>query len=189
MSPSKRSARRTASKIQDNPVFSAAARVGYAVNGLLHILIGGIALGVAFGGGGEADQNGALSQVAQAPAGLLVLWTVVIGMLALGLFQLLEAALVRGTDKDAWIDRAKEGGKGIAYLAVGATALQYAMGGSSSGSESSNTVSAALSRQPRGRFHPRAPRRRHHRDRRVLRGEGRQEEVHDRHPRPLGHIR
>ena len=145
-------ARRTASKIQDNPVLSAAARVGYAVNGLLHILIGGIALGDRLRRWRRSRPERRTLPGCAGTGWLFVLWAVVIGMFALGLFQLLEAALVRGTDKDAWIDRAKEGGKGIAYLAVGATALQYAMGGSSSGSESSNTISAALLGSPGGVF-------------------------------------
>lgn len=129
-----------------------AARAGHAVNGLLHILIGGIALGVAFGqSGGDADQGGALTRLAQAPGGTVLLWVVVIGMWGLGAFQLLEAALVRGTGKDAWIDRAKEGGKGIAYLAIGATAYAFATGGGSDSSSQTQNFSAQLLASPFGR--------------------------------------
>jgi hypothetical protein len=143
-------ARGAASNIQDSTIFRGIARGGYAVNGLLHILIGGIAISVATGGGGEADQGGALSSLAANPGGVFVLWVVVIGLWALGLFQLTTAVLVRGTDKDAWAERAKEGGKGVAYIAVGSTALTYALGGSSSSSGDTQSLSATLLASPGG---------------------------------------
>lgn len=140
----------TASTVQNSRAVRTAARVGYAVNGLLHILIGAIAIGVAFGGGGEADQGGALAQLASAPLGAAVLWIVVVGLWGLGLFQVLEAALVRGTDKDAWVERAKEGGKGIAYLAIGFSAFGYASGGGGDSAEQTQSLSAQLLATPGG---------------------------------------
>jgi hypothetical protein len=77
---------------------------------------------------------------------------VAIGLCALGLFQVLEAILVRGTDKEAWADRAKEGGKGIAYLAIGGSAAGYAMGGSSDSSGQSQGLSSKLLAEPGGVF-------------------------------------
>lgn len=142
--------RQAASGIQNSRALRTVARVGYAVNGLLHILIGGIALGVAFGGGGSADQGGALGGLAENPLGVAVLWIVVVGLWGLGLFQLLEAALVRGSDRDAWLDRAKEAGKGIAYLAIGFTAFGYATGGGSDSSGQTQSLSAQLLASPGG---------------------------------------
>src|SRR5690606_41243123 len=51
---------------------------GFAVNGLLHLLIGGIAISVAFGFGGDADQGGALSGLASTPGGGILLWVVAV---------------------------------------------------------------------------------------------------------------
>jgi hypothetical protein len=151
MSSATAKSRSTASSIHDSTAFRAAARVGFAVNGLLHILIGALALGVAFGSGSqEADQGGALQQLASNPLGAGVLWVVVVGLFALGLFQVLTAALVRGSDKDAWFARAKEGGKGIAYLAVGFTAFRVATGGSSDSSQQTQSFSATLLSSPWG---------------------------------------
>lgn len=43
-------------------------RLGFAASGLIHILIGYLAIRVAAGGAGnEADQSGALAQVASTP--------------------------------------------------------------------------------------------------------------------------
>jgi hypothetical protein len=143
-------ARRSASRLQDSRPLRGLARVGFAMNGLLHVLIGAIALGVASGGGGEADQGGALGQLAARPGGAAVLWVVVVGLWALGLFQLLEAALVRGGDKEAWAERAKEGGKGVAYVAVGVTAFTVARGGSSDSSDQTQSLSSRLLAAPGG---------------------------------------
>ena len=146
------SARSAASRLQDNHAVQLAARTGFAVNGLLHILIGGISLGVAFGSGGEADQGAAFNGLASSPGGIFVLWVVAIGLLSLGLFQVLEAFLVRGTDKDAWADRAKEGGKAIAYLAIGFSAASVALGGDSDSSGQTRGITATLLSSPGGIF-------------------------------------
>ncbi|WP_353987800.1 DUF1206 domain-containing protein [Ruicaihuangia caeni] len=146
------SARATASRLQDNHAFQLATRTGFAVNGLLHLLIGGIAFGIAFGSGGEADQGGALSGLAASPGGVLVLWVVAIGLLALGLFQVLEALLIRGTDTTAWTGRAKEGGKAIAYLAIGFSAASTAMGSGSDSERQTQGMTSTLLSTPGGVF-------------------------------------
>jgi hypothetical protein len=143
-------ARRTTSRLQNSRALTTLARVGFGMNGVLHILIGVIALRVAFGGGGEADQGGALGELASRPGGQALLWVIVVGLWALGVFQVLEAALVRGTDKDDWAERVKEGGKGVAYLAVGFTAFTFARGGSSDSSDQTESLSASLLAAPGG---------------------------------------
>jgi Domain of Unknown Function (DUF1206) len=143
-------ARSSASRVQQSAPFQAAARTGFAVNGLLHLVIGGIALKVAFGAGGSADQSGALGRIASEPFGLVVLWVVAVGLWALGAFYLLDGALVRGTDSDAWGERAKAFGKGVAYVVIGFTAATFASGGSSDSSHQSRSVSAKLLATPGG---------------------------------------
>jgi len=117
-----------AQRLQDSPVVEGLARAGFVMNGILHIIIGGIAISIAYGGSGDADQGGALGSLAAQPFGIVVLAIVVLGLWGLGLFQLLEALLVRGTDGKKWAARLKEAAKGIAYLAVGSTAFAYAIG-------------------------------------------------------------
>ena len=136
----------TASRARNSKPLEIGARVGFAVNGLLHLLIGGIALGVAFGGGGEADQGGALGELASNPVGQVVLWVIVVGLAALGLFSILTAVVDTGETKD----RVKNAGKGVAYLAVGGTALTFALGGSSDSSQTTESLSAKLLETPGG---------------------------------------
>ena len=54
---------------------------------MLHILIGLLALRVAFGSGTEqADQSGALAAIASTPFGEVVLWFSVLAFVALGVW-------------------------------------------------------------------------------------------------------
>ncbi|WP_248283243.1 DUF1206 domain-containing protein [Cryobacterium arcticum] len=146
------SAGRAARSAGSNPHLKTLARVGYAVNGLLHGLIGAIAISVAVGAGGEsADQSGALGEVAKSPGGVFVLWAIVVGLAALGVWQLLQAFLVPGDDpKKVWAHRAKEIGKGVAYLAVAGTAVTVAVSGSASSSGSTQSASATVLGLPGG---------------------------------------
>jgi hypothetical protein len=148
--PTPRNAVREAS---DNRVFHILARSGFAVNGLIHILIGGIAIGVAVAGGsgGEADQSGALQGLAETPGGIVVLWLSVIGLFALALWQFVQAVLVIDRDtRKKWGRRAVEAGKGVVYVAIGSTALVFALGGHTDASETSRTLSARLLATPGG---------------------------------------
>ena len=60
------------------------ARAGFAVNGVLHIIMGAITLAVAFGEKGTANQDGALAQLSTGPIGGLLLWAAVAGLAGLG---------------------------------------------------------------------------------------------------------
>ncbi|MEU1971092.1 DUF1206 domain-containing protein [Microbacterium sp. NPDC019599] len=138
---------------QDSRGFEIAARVGYVVLGIVHLVIAGIAVSVAVGGGGEADQGGAMEQIRKAPAGVFLLWFIVIGLLALAVWQVTEAILERNPDsKKKWGYRVKYVGTALIYLAIAGTALVYALGGQSDSSESTQTFSARLMAAPGGIF-------------------------------------
>ena len=135
----------------DSKPFIIAARAGYIAAGLLHILIGVIALGVARGGSGSADQNGAMASLAGTPGGAILLWVCFIGCAALGLFLLSEVFFppkrLNGKDKVTY--RLKNGGKAVIYAAIGVAFAQYAMGGGGGGASTQST-SAALMASPAG---------------------------------------
>ena len=157
MSPSAPSASGVARRAKNSPLLSVLARAGYAVNGILHLLIGGIAIGVASGAGvtsgAEADQSGALGALASAPGGVFVLWVVFVGLAALGIWQLLSAALVREPDATKRAaDIVVELGKAVAYLAIAATSFSFARGGSSNSASSTKSFSASLLASPGGVF-------------------------------------
>ncbi len=141
-----------ADRAQDSRAFEIAARIGYVVLGLLHLLIGVIAISIATGGGGEnADQSGALSQVSAAPGGVLLLWVIVVGLAALAVWQITEAVVEQDPDaKKRWAHRAKFVGTAVAYGAIAGTAATVALGGQSDSAESSQTLSAQLLAAPAG---------------------------------------
>src|SRR6476620_12766124 len=77
----------------DSALLEGLARVGLVAYGDVHLLIGWLALQIAWGGtsGGSADSSGALTTVAEQPFGKILLWLVAVGMVALALWQASEA--------------------------------------------------------------------------------------------------
>lgn len=140
-------AERAARRLSDHPWLERLARVGFVASGLVHLLIGWIAAGVALGSGGEADQGGALGALRDAPAGVFLLWGCVVGFAALAVWQALEAAFGGGEVKD----RVKAAAKAVLYAALGATTLTFALGGSSDSGETSSDLTARLMEAPLGR--------------------------------------
>jgi hypothetical protein len=130
-----------------------AARVGFVVSGLLHILIAYIALQVAWSRpSGKADQSGALGLLAQHSWGEVVLWIGVVGFAALGLWQLTEALLPRvGEVKEQLGERGKALAKGVVYLVLAVTTLSFARGSGTSSSKQSRDFTASLLSHTGGR--------------------------------------
>jgi len=143
--------RGAARKAQDSSAFRVLARAGYVVLGVIHLLIGAIAISIAQGGGGQADQSGAIEQIRQNPAGTALLWVIVAGLAALAIWQIAEALVERDPDtKKAWAHRVKFLGTAVAYIAIAVTALTAALGGQSSSSQSSQSFTAQLLATPAG---------------------------------------
>lgn len=128
------------------------ARMGFVVNGLLHGVIGAIAFSLAIGaGGGEADQSGALAKLAEAPGGAVLLWIIVVGLVALGLWQIIQIIVAVGPDpKRKWAHRIRDFGKAIAYLAIAAITFIFASGGSTNSATSTRDFSTTLIAAPGG---------------------------------------
>jgi type IV secretory pathway VirB2 component (pilin) len=93
-----------ANQVEDQPALQIGARVGYAVSGVLHLLIGWIALQVAwFASAKSADQSGALQTISGSPLGRFTRWVAVLGFLVLGLWQLANALALRtGGEASRW---------------------------------------------------------------------------------------
>jgi hypothetical protein len=68
------------------------ARFGLVCRGVLYVVIGILAVQISFGSGGrEADESGAIAALATKPFGMVALWLLLGGFVALGLWQLAEA--------------------------------------------------------------------------------------------------
>lgn len=147
-----------ARRAADNPWLERAARVGYLVNGLLHILIGYIALQVAFassGSGKKADQSGALALLAGKDWGRFMLWVCVAGLIGLALWQFTEAVFPRveasADAKDRTMARLKAAAKGVVYAVLAYTAGTFAAGGGSSSTSKSADFTTSLMSKSGGR--------------------------------------
>ncbi len=136
----------------DNKWLESLARAGFAVDGVLHVLIGIIAVRLAMGppggGGGEASHSGALQQVASNPFGQVMLWIAVIALAGLGLWQAVNAVTGVGPggyasddDKSA---RLKAAAKAVLYFALAFSAFRFAQGGQSSQAGKSRDITASL---------------------------------------------
>ncbi|MFW3172063.1 DUF1206 domain-containing protein [Geodermatophilus sp. CPCC 206100] len=124
-----------AREVTDHPVLEAVARIGLVAYGAVHLLIGWLALQLARGSGRtDADQTGALHTVAGSPGGLVLLWLIGLGLLALALWQAGEVLLWwRGLLDGAHRRRtafvcARCLAKATVYAVLGGTALLFAVG-------------------------------------------------------------
>ena len=138
-------------EIAQNSVFERFARAGYVVSGLLHIIIGYLAIRIALGsGGGSADQSGALAAVSAKPGGSIALWAGVIALLIMALWRLTETALGRSTDPKSQgtmpeiLDRAKAFALAVVYCGFAHSTLGFARSSGKSTGDQNSGLSARL---------------------------------------------
>ncbi|TFV55735.1 DUF1206 domain-containing protein [Mycobacterium sp. PS03-16] len=138
----------------------AAARGGYLINGVLHLLIAYLIFRVAIGSGhGDTDQSGALSTLAETRGGFLALWAVAVALVPLTLWRIAETVLglhpSEHHDPDPedfrMVNRLKALGLAVVYAAVAAMAVQFALGSRYSAATRSMGLSAWLMRTPEGK--------------------------------------
>src|SRR5699024_1840795 len=146
-----------AQDVTEHPAFQAAARGGFVMSGIIHALIGVIALRMAVGGSSEnADQSGALQAVAAAPGGNILLWIGGIAMAALVLWHLAEAwfgarSSAREPKRRVW-HVARTLRKAIVYAAHAVTSLRFAAGAGSDSGEQTSSLTAGLMDSAGGRL-------------------------------------
>lgn len=145
-----------AEDVTDHPAFENAARGGFVMSGLIHVLIGAIALRMALGGSSQnADQSGALQTVASAPGGNILLWIGGLAMSALVIWHLAEtwfgAKWAQGA-KDRAAHVIKTLGKAVVYGALAVTALRFAAGAGSDSGQQTSELTAGLMGSAAGRI-------------------------------------
>ncbi|GAA3491897.1 MULTISPECIES: DUF1206 domain-containing protein [Streptomyces] len=152
------SATGTARRAARSDTMKYAARAGFAARGVIHLLIGALALQIALGGGGKsADQGGALAEIAEKPFGKVLLWALGIGLLAMSLWQLTEALFGSvGPDGDKPKKRLLAAGMFVFYGFVSYSVLAFAVGSKGSGDgasdKESQDVTAKVMELPAGRW-------------------------------------
>jgi hypothetical protein len=132
------------------------ARAGLVARGVMYVLIGWIAVQIAFDHSGQqADRTGALHAIGATPVGGVLLWLLVIGFTGMALWRLCEAAYGSpGNATRKTSQRVAALGKAVVYAVVAYSVLKYAAGAGSpkSGDTQSVDLTATLMRYPGGRI-------------------------------------
>lgn len=140
-----------ARRANHSPAVQWIARGGLVAIGVVHILIGVIAINVAAGVKGDPSQAGALAAVAATPGGFLLLWIAAIAMFGLAFWQFTEAAWVTAPRRHTLaMRRLTDAGKAIGFAVVGFAALIVALGGKTSNSGAFRKLSELLIQTPGG---------------------------------------
>lgn len=128
----------------------ALARGGLVASGILHALIGAIAISVSYGLKQRADQSGALEAIAATPGGVVLLWVCAISLIGLAIWQWTGPMAWRpeGVAPNRIRDRFKSAG----FLAVGLASVVFAVGGRADTAEATRTLSTLLIEIPGGIF-------------------------------------
>ncbi|MFL6054829.1 MAG: DUF1206 domain-containing protein [Actinoallomurus sp.] len=136
--------------------FQFLARAGIAARGLTYLLIGYLAVRVAFGKGGQADRQGALQTVAKTTGGTVILWLLAIGFAGMALWRFSEAVFGQtGPDGHKATKRLASLARGVFYTVVCATTVAFLIGSggqSSSDQKSKDLTARAMHDIPGGRW-------------------------------------
>lgn len=149
---------RAEQEAKDNPWPARVARVGILARGVIHLLVGWLAIRIATGKTGErADQRGALSAVVRQPMGRVLVLVLALGFLAYAAWRVLEAVL--DPDDKGTVQRLGQAGRAVLYLALAGTAVKLGLGSASSGGSSGGgssgkgqAVTAGMLGVPGGRW-------------------------------------
>jgi hypothetical protein len=113
------------------------ARFGYAIKGIVYLIVGALAIKIAVGSSSAPpDQQGALQTIYGQPFGKVLLLIVAIGLFAFALWSFIQAIFdTEGYGKDAKgiISRLGYAATGVGYAGVGVGAYHLATGTGSAG--------------------------------------------------------
>ena len=143
----------TARKVGDHDIIDKGARLGFAMSGVIHLVIAWIALKIAWGLGGgsdSADKSGALETVAGGTTGPVLLWMTVVGFALLAVWQASEAVVGRHGAEAS--DRAKAAGKAVMYTFFAWSAYAVTQGAAASDEQKTDEATAGLMSSPGGRI-------------------------------------
>ena len=141
-------------RLDNSEVFKRVVRIGLIGYGVVHILVAVVAVRLVVGGSsgsGKASTDGALSELASAPFGQVMLSFLALGFAALVVARLLEAVYSH-RDEDgikAWVMAAYSCLKAGLYGTVAWSTAKVALGGGSDGGKT-DTFTAKVMQMPGG---------------------------------------
>ncbi len=153
----KTTVKRAAKKAEYSPLMEALTRLGYGVRGLIYIIIGLLAFKLVLGQGGAlASPQEAIATIGRQPAGKLLLWVVLIGLISYSLWGFVRALLDplhKGNDTKGLLERLGFFASGVGYALLVPTTYRYITGTStaSNGTQTQGLI-AKIMAMPWGRY-------------------------------------
>ncbi len=148
-------AQRAVRRVEDHPATEALARLGFVSYGLVHILVAGLALLVAWSKSDEdASSSGALKVVAGSPGGFIALIVAAVGLAALVLWQAMSAILeaMYGDLTDHWKRFFVHLGRAIVYGALTALTVRTLLNRNKDSSKQTASFTAKVMELPLGQI-------------------------------------
>ncbi|MGK5677870.1 DUF1206 domain-containing protein [Actinoplanes sp. URMC 104] len=145
----------TASKAANSKPLEYLARGGFIGYGIIHLIFAWIALQVAFQGSKQdSDQSGALQSLAGNGVGKTLLVLIVIGMVAMAIWQGFEAAIGESGEqtRGAKAERALSVARALLYLYLAFYAVKVLRGSNASMGDTSQSKTSGLMDSTGGRW-------------------------------------
>jgi hypothetical protein len=142
-------------RVDNSPWLDRGVRLGLVVYGIVHLIIAFTALQLAFGDrSGQASQQGALSQLSQSPLGDFGLLLVAVGLAAMVVWQLIEAAVgYRELDgATRTFKRVACFAKAVVYAVLAYSATMMVLDSGGGGGKSTDNMTAELMSAPAGQL-------------------------------------
>ncbi|SOD74823.1 uncharacterized protein DUF1206 [Jatrophihabitans sp. GAS493] len=138
----------------DSRTMTGLARFGLVAHGFIYLLVGWIAAQIALGHGGqEADQHGALAEVAKHSFGIALLWLLAVGFAAYAIWRISEAISGSGVDGDKTKGRLKSAGRGVIYGILCVSTVTFILGSSRQSQDQKHaTLTARVMQHDLGRW-------------------------------------
>jgi hypothetical protein len=137
-------AHQTARRAAQSPLGTGLMRLGYAVKGVIYVIVGVLAFRVAIGSGGKTtDNKGALQSIYQQPFGQVLLGIVTAGLFGYALWCFARAILDmdhKGTDGKGLLARTGYAVVGIMYAALALAAVHLLSGSGGTGKSTDVTA-------------------------------------------------
>jgi Domain of Unknown Function (DUF1206) len=150
--------RAAGNQVSSSGAFRALGRAGLTARGVFYILVGVLAVQIAFGksDGKQADRQGALQTVAQSPGGTVLLWLLAVGLAAMAVWRFSEAILGQSApDGHKATKRLSSLARGVFYSVVCGSTVAFIVGAGGPGSsdkKSKDWSGRAMHDIPAGRW-------------------------------------
>ncbi len=149
-----RNAEATAARTANSRWLELLARAGFIGYGVVHLLFAWLALQIAFGNpAADGDQSGALRTLAAQPLGAFLVGAIAVGMLAMAIWQALEALVGHHDEgRDRTKERVFSAARTVVYLWLAWTAYKVVSNANSDSASQQEELTARLMQSSGGRW-------------------------------------